>query len=190
MANNYGRFPEPVRGILFKHSLHPLPLTRREPLSSDVDTARDLQAFSPPQVFPEARAPEAAVSGLLLLIGCWDESHKLSQDIASAEGSYWHAIVHRMEPDAKNAAYWFGQVGEHPIFPDLYRKASEILNRHKTGWRLRAAWDARVFIDWCDEARRDPGTERENAALEIQDAEWNLLFEWCALPALRNDGGL
>lgn len=47
---------------------------------------------------------------------------------------------------------------------------------------LKGGWYPFQFIEWCDQARRAPGSERESAALEIQRAEWDLLFEWCALP--------
>ena len=57
--------------------------------------------------FPRARVPEAALSGLYLYFSCWDEAHVIAQDLSSAEGSFWHGIVHRQEPDAENASYWF-----------------------------------------------------------------------------------
>jgi hypothetical protein len=117
----------------------------------------------------------------LLLAGCWEESHELSQDIPSREGSYWHGIAHRIEPDSSNAGYWFRRVGEHPIFPELHRRASGILERRGAPWALKAAWDSFLFIEWCDQARQAPGTENERIALEIQREEWELLFEWCAL---------
>ena len=37
----------------------------------------------------------------MLLLGDWERSHELSQDNPSREGSYWHAIAHRIEPDLK-----------------------------------------------------------------------------------------
>jgi hypothetical protein len=117
----------------------------------------------------------------LLLVGCWDESHELSQGIESCEGSYWHAIAHRIEPDSSNAGYWFRRVGEHPTFAELHRRASEILERRHAPWELKPAWDPFLFIKWCDEARQAPGSDKEQAALKIQRAEWDLLFEWCAV---------
>lgn len=180
MALPQDALDEPVRGILEKYSTRVLPLTRSGTCNRE-DTA-EIQAASPSKLLPDARAAEAAVSGLLLLAGCWDESHSVSQEIASKEGSYWHAIAHRMEPDAANAGYWFRQVGSHPIFPDLHRRASEILKQYTLDWELKRAWDPFHFIELCEEARRAPGSELERAALEIQRAEWDLLFEWCALP--------
>jgi hypothetical protein len=184
MALQLDAFPESVRSVLEKYSGQALPLTRSGECNHD-EAAR-IQASSPSAVLPGARAPEGALSGLLLLAGCWEDSHKVSQDIESQEGSYWHAIAHRIEPDSSNARWWFGQVGEHPIFPELHRRASEILERYRTPWTLNRAWEPSLFIEWCDEARRTPGSEPERAALEIQRAEWELLFAWCALPPARN----
>jgi hypothetical protein len=172
-------FAEPVRDVLQKYSAHVLPLTRTGECNRD--DAAGIQSMSPSVLFPGARAPQAAVSGLLLLVGCWDESHELSQGIEFGEGSYWHAIAHRMEPDASNAGYWFRRIGEHHIFAELHRRASEILERRDARWELKPAWDPLLFIKWCDEARQAAGSDKEHAALEIQRAEWNLLFEWCAV---------
>ncbi len=62
-------------------------------------------------------------AGLLLLHDYLDDSHQLSQ---RNEGSgrprtadYWHGIMHRREPDAGNAAYWFRRVGSHPILQEI-----------------------------------------------------------------------
>jgi len=132
----------------------------------------------------EEASAQAAWSGLLLLLGEWERSHEISQDNSSPEGSYWHAIAHRIEPDSSNAGYWFRRVGIHPIFVDLHEKTATILATHDpNGWRLKATWDPILFITWCEEARKGPGTPAERAALEIQQAEWRLLFEWCALNA-------
>jgi hypothetical protein len=169
---------EPVRTVVQKYGAHGPPLTRDG--AGDRQVAATLAGLDATTLFPEARAAQAAMNGLLLLAGCWDESHTLSQDIPSREGSYWHALAHRIEPDTANAGWWFGHVGEHPIFAELHRRAGEILKRHKTPWALGSKWDARLFVDWCDQARGAPGSELEQAAREIQQAEWELLFEWCA----------
>ena len=82
-----------------------------------------------------ARERLRALSGLYVYFSCFEEAHTLAQDIATAEGSYWHAIVHRQEPDAGNAAYWFRQAGAHPIFPA--RRARP--GRRGRGIRLRSS---------------------------------------------------
>ncbi len=122
-------------------------------------------------LFPHSRAPEAALAGLFLYFSCWDEAHKVAQDIDTPEGSYWHAIVHRQEPDASNSSYWFRQVGAHPIFPQLARAASI------------PKWDPFDFIRRCEEAHRRPGSVEERQALETRRVEWQLLFDYCARPA-------
>ncbi len=178
MALKLDTFAEPLRGVLQKYSAHMLPLTRTG--SCNREDAAAIESVSPSLLFPGSRAAEAAVSGLLLLVGCWNESHEASQNIASREGSYWHAIAHRIEPDSSNSAYWFRRVGEHPIFADLHQRAAEILKRGDAPWKLKPAWDPFLFIEWCDQARLVPGSNKEQAALEMQRAEWTLLLDWCA----------
>jgi hypothetical protein len=118
-------------------------------------------------------APEVVKAGLYLYLGFWGEAHETAQDIATPDGSYWHAIVHRQEPDAGNAGYWFGQVGTHPIFPALRERAAAI------GVDFGPRWNPRAFIDYCESARQRPGGEEERRALETQRAEWQLLFNSC-----------
>ncbi len=128
-----------------------------------------LRTASAAGLFAGAGAPEAALSGLYVYFSCFEEAHGIAQDIATAEGSYWHAIVHRQEPDAGNAAYWFRQVGAHAIFPALARAAGQ-----------DGPWDPLAFIELCEQARRQAGSEIEARARAIQRAEWQLLFDYCA----------
>jgi hypothetical protein len=117
--------------------------------------------------------PEAALAGLYLYFSCWHEAHEIAQNISTPEGSYWHAIVHRQEPDAGNAGYWFHQVGAHPIFPALREQAAQI------GVDFGPRWDPIAFIEMCERARQ-PGSDAERMARETQRAEWQLLFDYCA----------
>ena len=137
---------------------------------------RLLKAARPGELFPASRAPQAAMAGLYLYFSCLDEAHTLAQEVETADGSFWHGIMHRQEPDAGNAGYWFRRVGKHPVFPRL-REAAQAL-----GYSPGAAWDPFAFIDACEEARRRPGSERELLLRRVQLAEWQLLFEHCALP--------
>ncbi len=124
--------------------------------------------------------PEAALAGLYLYFSCWDQAHNLAQNISTPEGSYWHAIVHRQEPDAGNAGYWFRQTGAHPIFPALRDRAAAI------GVDFGPRWDPFAFIERCERARQDPGSQNERQALETQRAEWQLLFDYCAAKGKRS----
>lgn len=126
------------------------------------------------RLFAGSRAPDAAMAGLYLYFSCWDEAHTVAQSIQTAEGSYWHAIVHRQEPDAGNSAYWFRTVGAHPIFPALRERAAAL------GIDVGPRWDPFAFIEFCEQARQQPGSELERKALEVQLAEWQLLFDFCA----------
>jgi len=125
-------------------------------------------------LFSGSRSPEAALSGLYLYFSCVDEAHEIAQGISSAEGSFWHAIVHRQEPDPDNARYWFRSVGKHPIFPALRQAAADL------GVDCGSHWDPFAFIDLCETARLQPGSPAEKRALEVQRAEWQLLFDYCA----------
>ncbi len=170
---------EAVREALRKYSPDALPLTHAD--NCNGETAQDFLAAGAKKLFPEARSPQAALSGLLLLTGCWEQSHEVSQDIETPDGSYWHGIAHRMEPDSANATYWFRRVGEHAIFPELRERAIGILEQSGVQqWKLATVWDPYLFLEWCDEARRKPGSKEEQAACKMQGAEWELLFAWCA----------
>ena len=138
---------------------------------------------NPGSLFPVARAPVGAFAGLWLYFSCFEEAHAVAQDDPSAEGSFWHALLHRQEPDASNSAYGFRRVGAHPIFPALAAEAAQIVSRRPdAGFKVAAKWDPFEFIHFCERATRQPGSAAEQAALEIQRAEWQLLFDHCARP--------
>jgi hypothetical protein len=50
-------------------------------------------------------------------------------------------------------------------------------------------WDPRDFleywVDYCREAERSGGQRRE-FALKLQRAEWEILFDYCAVPRKRS----
>ncbi|HTP85950.1 MAG TPA: hypothetical protein VMJ34_03345 [Bryobacteraceae bacterium] len=135
-------------------------------------------------LFPLASAPEAALSGLWLYFGCFDECHTVCQDLASAEGSYWHAILHRQEPDAGNSGYWFRRVGRHPVYEPLAETARQIAaTEPAAGFTVSETWDPFRFVDFYESARRTPpDAPAHRAARAVQLAEWQLLFDYCARP--------
>jgi hypothetical protein len=132
-------------------------------------------------LFTDGRAPLAALSGLYLYFSCRDEAHEVAQSDGSLEGSYWHAIIHRQEPDPGNSSYWFHHVGAHPVFAELLEKAGAIAAKYPSAsLKFSTTWDPLAFIDVCEGARARSGSDLERAALEIQRAEWQLLFDYCA----------
>jgi hypothetical protein len=134
-----------------------------------------IETAGPRLLFPNSRAPEAALSGLYLYFSCRDQAHEVAQSLESAEGAFWHGIVHRQEPDADNARYWFRRVGSHPVFPELAQMAKTLPQLSMHG-----IWDPLEFVDVCERARQQPGSSLAQAALELQRAEWQLLFDYCA----------
>ena len=66
---------------------------------------------------------QCLTSGVLLLWDFLDASHAISQTMEGRgtprTADYWHAIMHRRELDAENAAYWLRRVGSHPAFDRL-----------------------------------------------------------------------
>ncbi len=133
----------------------------------------------------------ACLAGLWLYHDFLDESHKLSQDIDTPTGSYWHGLVHRREPDYDNARYWFRRVGVHPVFGPLREAAAELVGSGELPsaaafLRSKSAWDAFAFIGLCQAAAgRVP---LEMLCRQIQRREWELLFEWCYRRAIGASG--
>jgi hypothetical protein len=154
-----------IEGDLEK--LGPMPLVRGRRASKEIREA-----------IARESVPESARAGLYLYAGFWDEAHETAQDIHTADGSYWHAIVHRQEPDAGNSSYWFHRVGQHAIFPALARRAAEI------DPTISGRWNPSAFIDYCERAARQGG-EAEQQAIAIQQAEWDLLYRHCLNSASR-----
>lgn len=151
---------------------------------SSSDSAHRLLAAAKPEVlFAGTAAPKGALAGLWLYFSCFEEAHNVAQDDSSSEGSFWHAILHRQEPDSGNSAYWFRRVGTHSIFPALVDETAAIIKRHpEAEFRPTTKWDPYGFILFVERARQQPGSPSEMAALEIQRAEWQLLFDYCAKP--------
>ena len=156
---------------------------RRMPLirsGSCSQAGQKLSAASPQHFFPNARLPECVQAGVLLHLGCWTEAHNVAQEADAPEGSYWHAILHRMEPDSWNSNYWFRRVGTHPIYPELRSKADELSQAYPSaGFRIAAAWNPSEFTEFCEKAAAKPKSEQEVLAQEIQQVEWELLLHWC-----------
>jgi len=113
--------------------------------------------------------PAACAAGLWLLFDFLDESHEISQELHTSDGSFWHAIMHRREPDAWNSKYWWHSVGKHPVLEQLRTRAPEV------GYTFTTP---EAFVDFCERVR-DSGSAEEEIARAVQRLEWDLLFAWC-----------
>lgn len=140
----------------------------------------------------------AVFAGLWLLHGDATESHRYSQSIEDEGrhrcGNFWHAIMHRQEPDYGNSKYWFRRVGQHPIFPELARRADELIVADGSDavrrWRgelgLPSGCDPLAFVDWCEAATREADARQINLIRRIQFVEMHLLLRESFADATRS----
>jgi hypothetical protein len=125
-------------------------------------------AFAPAAV-RDADMARACLAGLWLRFNHLDESHGISQGLLTPEGSFWHAVMHRREPDPGNSKYWWRRVGSHPVIQQLAEQAPAL------GYNYT---DPFAFVDFCERMRGSGGTE-EAMAEDVQELEWRLLFAAC-----------
>jgi hypothetical protein len=111
----------------------------------------------------------ACRAGLYLYFDFLDESHTISQDLDTPEGSAWHAIMHRREPDPSNSKYWWRLVGPHPFLDQLREQAPAL------GYTFTTP---ETFVEFCERVR-GANTPDEVLAKRVQLLEWQLLFDWC-----------
>ena len=140
-------------------------------------------------LLPRVRSESDAVAlraGLLQVNGFLDASHQHSQSVEGqgrhAAGDYWHAIMHRREPDYSNAKYWFRRVGENPIFPELASRATALLDQspeiaENWGERLcSGGWDSFAFVDLCQSCPVSEENGLSRFARRLQWIEMQLLL--------------
>jgi hypothetical protein len=173
---------------------------RRRPLDAgwpDSDARSALNDLSVESAFAHTQVADrdmaaCCISGVWLLHDFLDDSHKISQSIETASGSFWHGIMHRREGDFWNSKYWFHRVGQHPAFDAIaeharrrtdFSASSERDHRLKSVPLAGAAWDPFNFVDLC-EAAVSGHTELSDYSLDIQQVEWEALFDYCYYAAV------
>jgi hypothetical protein len=146
-------------------------------------TALSCESLVAPRPLENRDMALACCAGLWLRFDFFDESHRISQDLENASGSYWHGILHRREPDFGNAKYWFRRVGNHPIFGPLNAAARQLASESNAGKASanlleQAVWDPLRFVDLCENATAGAPPIRA-LCMKIQQREWELLFDYC-----------
>jgi hypothetical protein len=177
---NYGAlFP----GLLKEKRLNPLSAgTPNSGVRSQLSALDIGKNFVPHKIMDENMA-QACLAALWLYHDFLNESHQISQAIPTATGSYWHGILHRREGDFWNSKYWFRRVGEHPVFEPLNREAARLVAEADADPSVafltkQTAWDPFAFVDLC-EAQVNTRSATEMLCRQIQQREWELLFDYC-----------
>jgi hypothetical protein len=153
-----------------------------------------LEFFDAGQLGGEVKSRDEAVAlaaGLWQVNGFLEQSHELAQSVEGKckerAGDYWHAIMHRREPDYSNAKYWFRRVGPHGIHKFLARDAAAILaacpSTEARRWQAiltgnsEEKWNPFVFVDLCEQVDKSGDEELLLAARQIQLVEMVLLLK-------------
>lgn len=123
-----------------------------------------------------ALLPPTAAAGLWLRFDFLDDAHAICQrEEGEPDHDFWHAVMHRREPDAANAKYWWRRVGAHPVLSRLAEQAPAVGYAYTT---------PAAFVDFCERVRGS-GTADEEVARRVQELEWGLQFDRCLARAGR-----
>ena len=158
---------------------------RRDSLTTAIETAVS-------SLTTDHRNKCCVESGLLLLWDFLDDSHEISQTM-EGKGSprtadYWHGIMHRREPDAGNASYWFRRVGSHPAFDHLglqllawmreLKASPEMLQLAESRLLKNKSLDPFAMIELSTAALRNPGSAADQTLRMVQSLEILNLLVW------------
>lgn len=166
----------------------PPPLVPKE--TADPEIQRILDSTSLESLFEGVKVrsedfARAVQSGLYLWNDCLDASHRVAQKIETETGSYWHAIMHRREPDYTNSKHWWRKVGEHSLFPQVRVSALQVLSEVRGTWAAGArrtleggSWKPIDFVDWCEASAAGKLAEAGPLLEQIQLEEIKLLLAY------------
>jgi hypothetical protein len=182
-----------LRGLSAAETLPTLPTARLVPdRPAPGPIGEVLAALRPDQLMVGLRSEAEGLSlqaGLYLVHGFLDEAHELVQQAdqlgRTTTAPYWHAIMHRREPDYDNARYWFRRVGRHSAFDALAAEVAQRMTDDAFVSRLRfdrvldprGRWDSMAFVDLCEQCGRT-WDSRAQAAAELQAIEFRVLLEF------------
>lgn len=161
--------------------------------SSQPHTLRDTILQTPAEWFTNADDEDVATAvraGLLCRHDFFTDSHELAQSLEyqghPRSGDYWHAILHRREPDFSNAKYWYRQAEQHPVLAELatasqwLRDSALVTDAERSRWVSRLVgprgWDALAFVDLCEACQDKDETPLGQLACALQALEMRLLL--------------
>jgi len=143
----------------------------------------------------ESVAKTALRAGILQIHDDLTGSHEFSQSIEGAGsqrlGDYWHAIMHRREPDYGNARYWCRRIQTPQVTGRLAQLSRSLFDssglpeaRHWAGKCAASEnWNPAAFVDLCESLARSPVPALDLLARKIQWLEMLLLLQVCCAAA-------
>lgn len=158
----------------------PLPGLKDSPHCSR--TSRAIQEF----IQEMSELQPGLVAGLWLLAGDLERSHAISQSMPSAEGSLWHAIMHRSEGDYWNSKYWYRKAKGHPVLTCLADRMGQQI-RQTTEFQFVSSqlekWTmpsqvAETLVDHVELSVRKH-QDWQPSLQRVCWWEWQLLFQHC-----------
>ncbi|HUF62680.1 MAG TPA: hypothetical protein VMN36_11445 [Verrucomicrobiales bacterium] len=76
-----------------------------------IDSVAALAASAKEGGDPPADLDPAVEALWLTKAGRWEDAHHLAQSMGDMTGDWIHGLLHLIEGDLGNAAYWYGRVG-------------------------------------------------------------------------------
>jgi len=141
----------------------------------------------------DAEEAQAVLAGLWLLHDGLDESHRLVQDLIGPTGAFWHAIMHRREGDFSNSKYWYDRCERHRCMRLLGAVATDVVGPEAAGDPLVQRvvvgdWNPRALVDLVQAVYKSHDDPRHDAAIRLQQIEWQTLFHHCVMQAVGAKG--
>jgi hypothetical protein len=164
--------------------------------AGSTEAADLLHTLTPADLLEKPMVNADAAAGLLSGLWLWhdylDESHTISQQLENADGSYWHAIMHRREGDFGNAKYWYARCRDHVVGNSIAANAGPIIARSPADKALlrltHNGWQPAAFVDFVQSVHESPSDPRYEVAVALQQLEWRMMFDYCTrLAAGGND---
>lgn len=115
-------------------------------------------------------------------------AHEAIHKVEDTTADYVRGILLRRAGEAWNSKYWLKRSIDHPVTRRMYFRALEILEAPYAPRQARILvswerWDPYAFVDACmASVGRMDGFGR--ICRELQEAEWQLLFDYAFVAAL------